>query len=38
MAAVAFDALKGVFRLIYWLLAVVIASTVNPALGSLLTS
>ena len=29
--------LKGEFRLIYWMLAIVIASTVIPALGSLLT-
>ena len=29
--------LKGEFRLINWMLAIVIASTVIPALGSLLT-
>jgi len=29
--------LKGEFRLIYWMLAIVIASTVIPALNSLLT-
>lgn len=34
---VKFADMKGQFRLVFWMLAIVIASTVIPALGSLLT-